>query len=126
MNNKNYRLLLVDDNPVNVELLGEILSQNGYSVSSSLNGFEALEMARSSKPDLVILDIAMPAIDGFEVFDIMRSDPATKDIPVVFVTSLNDSVDMVRAMGMGASDYITKPYNVENILERLGAVLGRL
>ncbi len=123
MNNANYNLLLVDDNPVNVELLGELLSQQGYVVSSSLSGFGAMEMARTVRPDLIILDIAMPAIDGFEVFAMLRSDSETQDIPVIFVTSLNDGDDMARAMSMGAADYITKPFRADDVLERIANVL---
>lgn len=124
MNNANYNLLLVDDNPVNVELLGELLSQQGYVVSSSLSGFGAMEMARTVRPDLIILDIAMPAIDGFEVFAMLRNDADTQDIPVIFVTSLNDGDDMARAMSMGAADYITKPFRAEIVLERIANVLN--
>lgn len=123
MDNTNYTLLLVDDNSLNVELLGEILSQQGYVVGCAYSGYGALEMARTLRPDLIILDIAMPAIDGFEVFSILKSDPDTQDIPVVFVTSLNDGDDMARAMSMGAADYIVKPFNAAIILERIAAHL---
>lgn len=123
MEYSNYNLLLVDDNPVNVELLGEILTQKGFRISSALSGFTAIEKAREDSPDLIILDIAMPAIDGFEVFQILRNDPSTENIPVIFVTSLSDTEDIERAMGMGAADYITKPFSVENTIERICAHL---
>lgn len=123
MNYENYNLLLVDDNPVNVELLGEILSQKGFGVRTALNGFLAVDMARQSAPDLILLDIAMPAIDGFQVFEMLKMDPVTKDVPVIFVTSLNDGDDMQRALDMGAVDYITKPFNVETVIEQVASHL---
>lgn len=119
MNYDNYTLLLVDDNPVNVELLGEILSQKGFRVSTAFNGFSAIDIAKETLPDLILLDIAMPAIDGFQVFDMLRKDSATKDIPVMFVTSLNDGDDMQRALDMGAVDYITKPFSADSLIEQV-------
>ncbi len=119
----NYKILLVDDNPVNVELLGEILSLPGFNVLQAFNAFAALDIARAEHPDLIVLDIAMPAVDGFELFQMIKDDSETAHIPVVFVTSLNDSEDMERAMKMGAVDYITKPFNSEYVVDRVVDIL---
>lgn len=116
-------ILLVDDNPVNVELLEEVLVANGYGVVTALSGAEAIEKAKTHKPDLVVLDIAMPDMDGFEVMGILSSDDSTRDIPVIFVTALNDSEDMMRGLSMGAVDYITKPFVVQEALSRITACL---
>jgi len=119
----NSKILLVDDNPVNVELLGEILSQHGFDVLTAYDAFTAIDIAKKQSPSLIMLDIAMPAIDGFQLFQLLKADFLTSGIPVVFVTSLNDGEDMERAMTMGAKDYITKPFNAEDVVDRVVAIL---
>ncbi|MCQ2250485.1 MAG: response regulator [Bacteroidales bacterium] len=116
--------MLVDDNPVNVELLGEILARPDTQVLTAYNAFPALDIARAERPNLIVLDVAMPAIDGFELFKMLRNSSETADIPVIFVTSLNDLDAQERAMEMGAADYITKPFSSEYVVGRVEQILS--
>lgn len=124
MEHTKYKILLVDDNPVNVELLGEILARPDTKVLTAYNAFLALDIARAERPNLIVLDVAMPAIDGFELFKMLRNSSETADIPVIFVTSLNDLDAQERAMEMGAADYITKPFSSEYVVGRVEQILS--
>ncbi|WP_084578839.1 putative bifunctional diguanylate cyclase/phosphodiesterase [Sphingomonas azotifigens] len=112
-------ILIVDDNPVNVGLLVEHLEAEGYQVRVALGGFEALERVRFAQPDLILLDVMMPDLDGLEVCRRLRADSATRDIPVVFMTALADVRDKVAAFEAGGVDYISKPFQVEELLARV-------
>ncbi len=103
----NERILIVDDTKENIDVLGEILS--GYQKSVALNGIRALKIAKSKKPDLILLDIMMPEMDGFEVCRRLKEDPETKDIPVIFITAKNQVEDEVKGLKLGAVDFIAKP-----------------
>ena len=103
------RVLVVDDEPVNRELLESMLVPLGYDVRQAEDGRSGLRAARNDRPDVVLLDVMMPAMDGFEVVRALREDPETKGLPVVMVTSLHDVQDRVRALQAGASDFLTKP-----------------
>jgi signal transduction histidine kinase len=112
-------ILVVDDTPANLRLLVGILSDRGYKVRPTPNGKLALSAVQLSPPDLVLLDINMPQMDGYEVCEKLKSDPTTRDIPVIFISALSDTLDKVKAFSVGGIDYITKPFQVEEVLARV-------
>ncbi|MFN3376325.1 MAG: two-component system response regulator [Burkholderiaceae bacterium] len=103
-----HRLLLVDDEPTNLQVLRHVL-QDGYRLLFATDGARALSIAREQRPDLILLDIMMPALDGYAVCRALKADPCTASIPVIFVTALSDSQDEAAGFDVGAVDYITKP-----------------
>ena len=106
---KKYTVLVVDDRPENIDLLGDILNRD-YEIKVALNGEKALQIAGSKKPpDIILLDIMMPGMDGYEVCRRLKSDAITQDIPVIFVTSMGEVEDETKGLELGAIDYITKP-----------------
>jgi len=112
-------ILVVDDTPTNLQLLFDVLSEQGYRVAIAKNGEIALQRLQISQPNLILLDVMMPGIDGFETCQRLKANPATKDIPVIFMTALSDSVDKVKGFSLGAVDYITKPIQHEEVLARI-------
>lgn len=112
-------ILLVDDKPDNLRLLSEMLSDNGYEVRRVTKGKMALITARASPPDLVLLDIKMPDMDGYEVCLQLKADSRTAEIPVIFMSALDELPDKVKAFTMGGVDYITKPFQLEEVLVRV-------
>ncbi|MCT7962715.1 PAS domain S-box protein [Laspinema sp. D1] len=112
-------ILVVDDTPENLRLLTQVLSQRGYVVRPVLEGKSAIAAALVHPPDLILLDILMPQPDGYEVCQLLKSDPRTRDIPIIFLTALSDALDKVKAFSLGAVDYITKPFEVEEVLARI-------
>src|SRR5688572_11790345 len=118
-------ILVVDDTPANIGFLLETLSQAGYSVRVAQDGESALEQAQYATPCLVLLDVMMPGIDGFETCRRLRQIPALEKVPVIFMTALSDAGDKVRAFTVGASDYVTKPFQQEEVLARVQTQLAR-
>lgn len=112
-------ILIVDDSAVNLELLSSLLIKEGYFVRPALNGQIALSAAKSSRPDLILLDIDMPELDGYEVCQKLKADADTEDIPVIFVSALNEILDKTYAFHVGGVDYITKPYQIEELTARI-------
>ena len=113
-------ILIVDDDPTNVLLLTKILTKSGYRVEKAASGMECLEFVRKQLPDLVLLDVRMPGMDGFEVCRRLKSDERTADIPVIFLTAEGRSDENIAAgFGAGASDYITKPFSRVDVLARV-------
>ncbi|MEW6077175.1 MAG: two-component system response regulator [Thermodesulfobacteriota bacterium] len=109
MNNARRRILIVDDMPSNIKILNDILRED-YAVSVAINGAEALEIVRGpARPDLILLDIMMPEMDGYEVCRRLKDDPETREIPILFVTAMGDVEDETRGLELGGVDYITKP-----------------
>jgi DNA-binding response OmpR family regulator len=117
-------ILIVDDTPENLHVLGDLLEQHGYEVRVASNGLEALENAFTNPPpDLILLDIMMPDIDGYEVCRRLKAEERSRDIPVIFITALTDTVEKVKGLKVGGLDYITKPFAAEEVLARVGVHL---
>lgn len=112
-------ILIVDDTPDNLRLLSTALGDNGYAVRSAINGALALSTAQIIKPDLILLDIMMPGLDGYEVCKRLKADPKTSDIPIIFISAIDQTVDKVKAFEVGGVDYITKPVQIEEVLVRI-------
>lgn len=112
-------ILIVDDSPVNIRLLSSILKKHGYNVQSADNGRTALDMIRVRRPDLILLDINMPDIDGYEVCQDLKGDASTADIPIIFISALEDISDKVRAFDVGGVDYVSKPFEFREVLARV-------
>ncbi len=119
----NNSILIVDDIPTNIKVLFEILNQAGFRVSVAKNGKSALEKVQETLPNLILLDVMMPGIDGFETCRRLKHNPKTKDIPVIFMTALSETVDKVKGLQVGAVDYITKPIEYEEVLARINVHL---
>jgi two-component system sensor kinase FixL len=117
------RLLLVDDTPTNLQVLFQTLDGRGHELLIAQNGEEAIQVARDARPDLVLLDIMMPGIDGFETCARLKADPELADSAVIFMSALDDTKDKVRGLELGAVDYITKPFHAEEVIARVDAHL---
>jgi two-component system, NtrC family, sensor kinase len=118
-NHRKANILVVDDTPANLRLLAGLLTDNGYKVRPVINGELAINAARGFPPDLVLLDIMMPEMDGYQVCQQLKANEKTKDIPIIFVSAINEIVDKVKAFSVGGVDYITKPFQVEEVLARV-------
>ena len=118
-------ILVVDDDEPNLEVLVEMLALEHYVVSTATHGFEALAKIAAEKPHLVLLDVMMPELDGFEVCQRIKADPTMGDIPVIMVTALTDVDDLVRGFEAGADDFVTKPFNFDALMARVGSQLRR-
>jgi two-component system NtrC family sensor kinase len=112
-------ILVVDDTQANLRVLFDLLNREGFRVSCATGGQTALERLESFLPDLILLDVMMPGIDGFEICRRIKANPDTQDIPIIFMTALSDSVDKVKGLTLGAVDYITKPIHHEEVLARI-------
>ncbi|MGE0085641.1 MAG: response regulator [Desulfococcaceae bacterium] len=120
---KKPRILIVDDTQGNIQILGTILLKEGYQVNVARNGMQALGLVEKILPDLILLDIMMPEMDGYETCRHLKSSPQTKDIPVIFLTARTDTDDIVKGFESGAVDYITKPFNATELLVRVNTHL---
>jgi adenylate cyclase len=112
-------ILVVDDNPDNLDLLFFFLSDADFKVEVATNGKSALQMIDESQPDLILLDVMMPGIDGFEICRRLKANESSKDIPVIFMTALSETEDKVKGFSVGAVDYITKPVQEEVLKARI-------
>lgn len=117
-------ILIVDDSATNLRLLSDILTVNGYEVIQARDGAAAMRIVQAQLPDLILLDIVMPNFDGFKVCQFLKNNEKTRAIPVVFMTSLVETSDKIRAFRMGAADYITKPFQAEEVLARAETLLS--
>ncbi len=118
-NSINGTILVVDDTLPNVYLLEELLSDLGYTINTAASGDLALSSAKQNPPDLILLDIKMPEMDGYEVCEKLKADSITADIPVIFISALNESFDKVQAFKVGGVDYITKPFQLDEVLKSI-------
>ena len=119
------KILVVDDEEDILELLRYNLLREGYNVSCAASGEEALRLAQSEIPDLLVQDLMLPGIDGLEVTKILKNDSSTKDIPIVMLTAKGEEADIVTGLELGADDYITKPFSPRVLVARVRAVLRR-
>ena len=115
----NADILIVDDTPANLNVLSAILGKRGYRVRPAINGALALKAAQKAAPDLILLDVQMPEMDGYQVCRQLKGDAQTRDIPVIFISALDDVLDKVEAFQVGGVDYITKPFQIEEVLARV-------
>jgi two-component system alkaline phosphatase synthesis response regulator PhoP len=119
------RILVVDDEIYIVHILDFSLGMEGYEVLTALDGEQALERVRNDKPDLIVLDIMMPKLDGYEVCRTIKADPETRNIPVILLTAKGRNVDQKMGFDVGADDYITKPFSPRKLVERINSLLGQ-
>ncbi|TDO85269.1 response regulator receiver modulated diguanylate cyclase [Halanaerobium saccharolyticum] len=121
--NSDKTILIVDDSKLNIQVLSDILKEKSYRIALARSGIMALEFVNMKKPDLILLDIMMPEIDGFEVCRRLKADPETKGIPIIFISGLDKSEDIVKGFKAGAVDYIVKPFQKEVVLARVNTHL---
>ncbi len=119
------RILVVDDEIYIVHILDFSLGMEGYEVVTALDGEEALRKLKETKPDLIVLDIMMPKMDGYETCKAIKGDPESKDIPVILLSAKGRNVDMQTGYDVGADDYITKPFSPRKLVDRINAMLGQ-
>jgi serine phosphatase RsbU (regulator of sigma subunit) len=119
----NERILIVDDTPANVQIIAGILKDKGYALSVATNGKLALEAVERVHPDLILLDVMMPIMDGFETCRQLKASPRWRDIPVIFLTSKSETTDIVTGFESGAVDYVAKPFNPHELLARINTHL---
>lgn len=116
-------VLIVDDQPVTLKLLLAFLERCGFTVLVATGGEEALVLIEETRPDIILLDIMMPVLDGYETCRLLKDNAATADIPVIFVTALANLEDKVKGFDVGAVDYVTKPFQLEEVLARISSHL---
>jgi len=121
----NQTILIVDDEKDIVELVAYNLSREGYQIAKAYDGHQALQCIRENRPSLVILDLMLPGINGFEICRMIRKKSDTGSLPIIMLTAKTDSVDKVMGLEIGADDYMTKPFNVRELVARVRAVLRR-
>ncbi|WP_291155807.1 response regulator [Gemmatimonas sp. UBA7669] len=119
------RILVVDDEPEIVALVAYHLAKAGYRVSTASSGQDALELARRDRPSLIVLDLMLPGISGFDVLEQLRADDSTRDVAVLMLTARREEPDRIRGLSLGADDYLTKPFSPAELVLRVAAILRR-
>jgi len=119
INPSDYKILVVDDNEFNVHLMDILLTKEKYQIVKAFSGKEALEKVHSDNPDLILLDIMMPEMNGYEVMCQLKADEKYRDIPILLLTAVSNPDDVVKGFKLGASDYVTKPFSKEELLIRI-------
>jgi signal transduction histidine kinase len=119
----NAKILMVDDTPANIDVLHKLLAKEGYKLSFATNADKALKIISRTLPNLILLDVMMPDMDGFELCQLLKSQKETQDIPIIFMTALTDTIDKIKGFSLGAVDYITKPIQSEELLARVSTHL---
>jgi adenylate cyclase len=122
--NQKPKILIVDDEPFNIDYLEQELEDSNYYLITASNGREALDKIQSELPDLVLLDLMMPVLDGFAVLAQMKGDPDLREIPVIIISAANDSRSIVKGIKQGAEDYLTKPIDEDLLINKLKEYLG--
>jgi two-component system phosphate regulon response regulator PhoB len=120
------RVLVVDDEPDIVALVAYHLAKAGYRVSTATNGADAIEQAKAEMPALIVLDLMLPGMSGFDVLERLRADDATASVAVLMLTARREEVDRIRGLSLGADDYLTKPFSPQELVLRVGAILRRV
>ncbi len=123
MNAEPVNILIVDDQPENLRVLDKILTEQGYQVRKAINGMLALRSAVSNPPDVILLDIKMSEMDGYQVCEQLKANPQLKDIPVIFISALDETINKIRAFEVGGVDYVTKPFQAEEVMVRIKSQL---
>lgn len=118
------RILIVDDSPTEIHVLTNILTKHGHSVSSVNSAEEGIKAAKETQPDLVLMDVVMPGMNGFQATRQLSKEPETAQIPVIIVTTKDQETDRVWGLRQGAKDYVTKPVTESDLLEKIKGVLG--
>jgi DNA-binding response OmpR family regulator len=118
-----HRILVVDDEPDLLMLLEEHLSQEGFQVLTASAGMQAISKARAEQPDLILLDVMMPGVSGFDVCNILQDFPETAEIPIIFLTAITETKRKVMGLNLGADDYITKPFDLRELTARVLAAM---
>lgn len=118
------KVLIVDDEPLNVDYLEQELEDSNYQIITAFNGQEALDKIHREEPDLVLLDLMMPVLDGFAVLAQVKADPLLRDIPIIIISAEHDSKSVVRGIKQGAEDYLTKPINADLLVKKVKEFLG--
>jgi len=116
------KILIVDDSPTERHVLNDMLTKSGYEVVASDNGEDAILKAKSLKPDLILMDVVMPGLNGFQATRAISRDPDTRSIPIILCTSKSQETDKIWGMRQGARDYIVKPVNRDELLEKIAAI----
>ena len=116
-------ILLVEDNPLNRDMLTKRLQRKGFEMNWAENGKIAVEKAKSEKPDLILMDLSLPVMDGWQATQIIKGDAATKDIPIIVLTAHAMPEDRAKALAIGANEYDTKPIDFKGLLEKINALL---
>src|ERR1700704_6649289 len=117
------RILIIDDAAANIQTLSSILKERGYNINIATNGRQGLEVLERIRPDLILLDIMMPEMDGFETCQRIKASTVWREIPIVFLTAKTDTADIVRAFELGAVDFVSKPFNAHGLLARVNTHL---
>ena len=125
INPSEYTVLIVDDTIANVLLLKVLIGNQKYRIVTANNGMEALQAVEKESPDLILLDIMMPGMNGYEVAEKLKTDPQTQEIPIIFLTARDTEADMIEGFRAGCDDYIAKPFSMELLYQRIEAVLRR-
>ena len=126
INPSKYKVLIVDDVISNVLLLKVLLTNEKFNIVTAGNGTQALEQVKKEKTELVLLDVMMPDISGFEVAQQMKADPEMSEIPIIFLTALNSTADIVKGFQVGGNDFISKPFNKEELIIRVTGIRPRV
>ena len=119
INRSDYKILIVDDVVSNVLLLKILLTNEKFQICTASNGRECIEKTKTERPDLILLDVMMPDLNGFDTAVILKGDPQTAEVPIIFLTALNTPADLVQGFKVGASDFLTKPFNKEELIMRV-------
>lgn len=119
-----HQILIVDDMPKNVQILGQILAEQGFNIFIATSGFQALKAVEKKMPDLILLDISMPEMDGFEICKQIKEQDKYSEIPIIFLTARTETEDILKAFAVGGVDYITKPFNIPELLARVNQQLA--
>lgn len=124
MQQNNSKVLIIDDSSVNNVLLQNVLEDQHFDVEISYRGNEAFDKIEKGPPDIILLDIMMPGMDGYKILKELKAKENTKNIPVIMISAKSDSMDIDKAMELGAADYIVKPINIKNIIEKINDQLS--
>jgi DNA-binding response OmpR family regulator len=119
------KILVVDDDPDQLEMLHLYLKKAGYAIGTATNGVDAIKKALSVSPDLILLDLVLPELDGFTVCERLRQDPATASVPIIMLTALTGQIGRLAGLGAGANDYVPKPYDPIQLVAKVKELLGR-